>query len=101
MHASDSGYARYQSDWTGPQEMLPFRPDAFRMMTHGKRAIEDTMSALVCHGVLTRFPDLKIVAIENGGDWVVPYLEHLEDTYWKMPTPSTRTRSPRSSATST
>ena len=37
MHASDSGYARYQTDWTGPQEMLPFRPDAFRMMTHGKR----------------------------------------------------------------
>ena len=85
MHASDSGYSRYQGDWTGPQEMLPFRPDAFRMMTHGKRAIEDTMSALVCHGVLTRFPDLKIAAVENGGDWVVPFLEHLEDTYRKMP----------------
>jgi predicted TIM-barrel fold metal-dependent hydrolase len=85
MHASDSGYSRYQGDWTGPQEMLPFRPDAFRMMTHGKRPIEDTMSALVCHGVLTRFPDLKVAAIENGGDWVVPFLEHLEDTYRKMP----------------
>ena len=85
MHASDSGYSRYQSDWTGPQEMLPFRPDAFRMMTHGKRAIEDTMSALVCHGVLTRFPDLKIAAVENGGDWVVPFLEHLEDVHRKMP----------------
>jgi predicted TIM-barrel fold metal-dependent hydrolase len=85
MHASDSGYSRYQGDWTGPQEMLPFRPDAFRMMTHGKRPIEDTMSALVCHGVITRFPDLKIAAVENGGDWVVPFLEHLEDTYRKMP----------------
>jgi hypothetical protein len=38
MHASDSGYARYQSDWTGPAEMLPFRMDAFRMLTSGKRA---------------------------------------------------------------
>ena len=46
MHASDSGYARYVSDWTGPQEMLPFRPDPFRMMTMGKRPIEDTMAAL-------------------------------------------------------
>jgi predicted TIM-barrel fold metal-dependent hydrolase len=85
MHASDSGYARYQSDWTGPQEMLPFRPDAFRMMTHGKRPIEDTMAALVCHGVFTRFPDLRVASIENGADWVIPFLHHLEDTYRKMP----------------
>ena len=85
MHASDSGYSRYQSDWTGPMEMLPFRPDAFRMMTHGKRPIEDTMAALVCHGVITRHPELRIAAVENGGDWVIPFLHHLEDTYRKMP----------------
>jgi predicted TIM-barrel fold metal-dependent hydrolase len=85
MHASDSGYTRYQNDWTGPAEMLPFRPDAFRMMTHGKRPIEDTMSALICHGVFTRFPDLRVASVENGADWVVPYLHHLEDTYRKMP----------------
>ena len=85
MHASDSGYARYQSDWTGPQEMLPFRPDPFRTLTMGKRPIEDTMAALTCHGVLTRFPDLRIAAVENGGDWVVPFIHHLEDVYRKMP----------------
>lgn len=85
MHASDSGYSRYQGDWTGPQEMLPFRPDPFRMLTMGKRPIEDTMAALTCHGLLTRFPDLRIAAVENGGDWVVPFLEHLEDVHRKMP----------------
>jgi predicted TIM-barrel fold metal-dependent hydrolase len=85
MHASDSGYSRYQSDWTGPQEMLPFRPDAFRMLTMGKRPIEDSMAALTCHGTLTRFPDLRIAAVENGGDWVIPFLEHLEDVHRKMP----------------
>ena len=85
MHASDSGYSRYQSDWTGPEEMLPFKPDAFKMMTHGKRPIEDTMAALVCHGVLTRFPTLRVASVENGGDWVLPFLEHLEDTHRKMP----------------
>jgi predicted TIM-barrel fold metal-dependent hydrolase len=85
MHASDSGYSRYMSDWTGPQEMLPFKPDPFRMMTMGHRPIEDTMSALTCHGVLTRFPTLRIAAIENGGDWVVPFLHHLADTHRKMP----------------
>jgi predicted TIM-barrel fold metal-dependent hydrolase len=85
MHASDSGYSRYQADWTGPSEMLPFRLDAFRMLTSGKRAVEDTFSAFVCHGVFTRFPDLKVASIESGGDWVVPLLDHMEDTYRKMP----------------
>jgi predicted TIM-barrel fold metal-dependent hydrolase len=85
LHASDSGYARYQADWTGPSEMLPFRLDAFRMFTMGKRPIEDTAAAMTCHGLLSRFPDLRIALIENGGDWVVPFLEHLADIYRKMP----------------
>ena len=57
MHSSDSGYSRYQSDWTGPAELLPFRLDPFRMMTVGKRPAEDAMAAMTCHGLLTRFPD--------------------------------------------
>jgi predicted TIM-barrel fold metal-dependent hydrolase len=85
MHASDSGYTRYQADWTGPQEFLPFKPDPFRAMTMGHRPIEDTMAAFVCHGAFTRFPDLRVAAIENGGAWVVPFLHHLADTYKKMP----------------
>ena len=85
MHASDSGYARYQTDWTGPGEWLPFKPDPFRVLTMGKRPIEDTMAALVCHGVLTRFPTLRIASIENGAEWVAPFLEHLEVVYRRMP----------------
>jgi predicted TIM-barrel fold metal-dependent hydrolase len=85
MHSSDSGYARYQSDWTGPTEMLPFRLDSFRMMTHGKRAMEDTMAAFCCHGVFTRFPELRVASIESGGDWVSGFVAHLEDIYRKMP----------------
>jgi predicted TIM-barrel fold metal-dependent hydrolase len=85
MHASDSGYSRYQADWTGPSEMLPFRPDALRYLITGHRPIEDSASALVAGGVFTRFPDLKLAMIENGGDWVVPLLHHFADVYRKMP----------------
>jgi predicted TIM-barrel fold metal-dependent hydrolase len=85
MHASDSGYNRYQADWTGPQEMLPFKLDAFRMFTAGKRPIEDSMAALCCHGVFARFPDLRVASIENGADWVVPFVKQLGDVYRKMP----------------
>ncbi len=85
MHSSDSGYSRYQSDWTGPEEMLPFRLDSFRMMTIKGRPVEDTMAAVVCHGVLARFPDLRVASIESGGDWVAPFLDHLADVHRKMP----------------
>ena len=85
MHASDSGYARYQGDWTGPSEMLPFQLDAFRMFSIAKRPVEDTMAALCCHGVFARFPELRVASIESGGDWVAGFVEHLDDVYKKMP----------------
>ncbi len=85
MHSSDSGYSRYQGDWTGPSEFLPFQLDPFRLMSIGKRPIEDSMAALCCHGVFARFPDVKVAVVENGGNWVAPFLEHLGDTYKKVP----------------
>lgn len=85
MHASDSGYSRYQGDWTGPSEMLPFKPDPFRYMTAHHRPIQDAMSAFTCHGVLARHPDLRLVLVENGAEWVPGFLEQLGDTYSKMP----------------
>lgn len=85
MHASDSGYSRYQADWTGPMEMLPFVDDSFRSVTQHSRPIEDAMAAAVCHGMLTRFPKLKLSVIENGGSWVRHLLENLAHTYKKMP----------------
>jgi predicted TIM-barrel fold metal-dependent hydrolase len=85
MHASDSGYARYLNDWEPADEFLPFRPTAFRMVAMGKRPIEDTMAAMVCHGALSRNPDLRILSIENGASWV-PYLFYqFADVFKKMP----------------
>jgi predicted TIM-barrel fold metal-dependent hydrolase len=44
------------------------------------------MAALICHGALSRFPDLRIAAVENGANWVAPLLHDLADTYEKVPT---------------
>ena len=85
MHASDSGYAELINKWEGNAEFLPFRLNAFRMIAQGKRPIEDTMTALVCHGALSRFPDLKIAAVENGANWVGHLLGEFADVYKKMP----------------
>ena len=85
MHASDSGYSRYANEWSGTgQEMLPFQPQAFRMM-NSWRPIEDAVTSLVCHGALSRFPDLRIAVIENGSTWLGPLLDRFKDIYKKMP----------------
>ena len=86
MHSSDSGYERYANDWMGSDsEMLPFQPQAFRMLV-AWRPIEDAVSARwSCHGALSRFPELKVAVIENGSSWVEPLLENMADLYKKMP----------------
>ncbi len=85
LHSSDSGYERYTNDWLGSDsEMLPFQPQAFRMLSSW-RPIEDTVASFVVHGALSRFPDLNIAVIENGSSWVAPLMNNLKDTYKKMP----------------
>src|SRR3546814_17434037 len=64
--------------------MRPFKPYPCRAMTMGHRPIEDTMSALVCHVVFARFPELRIAAIEHGGEWVVTFLRQRGDVHKKM-----------------
>lgn len=85
LHSSDSGYSRYANDWEGSKrEFLPFQPDVFRM-TADWRPIQDSVSALICHGALSRFPELKVAVIENGSSWVEPLLRTFADLYKKMP----------------
>lgn len=85
LHSSDSGYERHANEWVGSNtEMLPFQPNAFRMVASW-RPIEDAVASLICHGTLTRFPDIKIAVVENGGSWVEPLQKTLKDMYKKMP----------------
>ena len=85
LHSSDSGYDEISNWWEGTdQEMLPFQPAAFRMLSSW-RPIEDAVSSLVAHGALTRFPTLKIAVVENGGSWVAPLQASMRDTFKKMP----------------
>jgi predicted TIM-barrel fold metal-dependent hydrolase len=85
LHSSDSGYERHTNEWQGTDnEMLPFNPNAF-MLLHTWRPIEDAISSLICHGALSRFPQLKVAVVENGSSWVGPLLKKLADVYKKLP----------------
>ncbi|WP_067889582.1 amidohydrolase family protein [Nocardia vaccinii] len=85
LHASDSGYQKHLQEWEGGDEYLSFKASALREVVMGHRAIEDTLGALVCHGALSRFPDLKIICVENGSGWVRGLLDTLATAYKIMP----------------
>ena len=86
MHSSDSGYDRFTRMWEGGSELLPFEGNPFRDMQRIYfRAIEDSVAALICHGVFDRHPQLRVACIENGSDWVAPMLKHFKHIYGQMP----------------
>jgi predicted TIM-barrel fold metal-dependent hydrolase len=85
LHSSDSGYGRWSNEWTGGSgEYLPFQPSAFRMLWSW-RPIEDAVSSLIIEGCLARFPELKILIVENGASWLAPLQKAMKDLYKKMP----------------
>jgi predicted TIM-barrel fold metal-dependent hydrolase len=86
MHASDSGYSRQANEWEGPGEFQPFAASTFRMYwSTAHSPIADGLAALACHGTLSRFPELRIVSVENGSQWLAPLMEALAGVYKKAP----------------
>ena len=51
----------------------------------GDRPIYDTVAALICHGVLTRHPALRVATIESGSDWVPSLRRKLAKSYAQTP----------------
>jgi predicted TIM-barrel fold metal-dependent hydrolase len=86
LHASDSGYQSYLNTWEGTTgEYVAFRPQTFAAVADGGRSIQDALASAICHGMLTRFPGVKLLSVENGGSWVGGLLAHLSTAFKKMP----------------
>jgi predicted TIM-barrel fold metal-dependent hydrolase len=83
LHASDDGYRRYLSEWEGKsQEAQAFAAVSnFLTARLEHRGIQDAIISLIGHGCLGRHPELKVMTVENGSEWVRPLLEHL-DVAW-------------------
>jgi predicted TIM-barrel fold metal-dependent hydrolase len=85
-HLSATGYHRYSGDWTGVYEFAPHRPQGpfAHIATHG-RATMDFFCAMVVQGAVTRFPDLRLLSVENGSDWVHWLVERMKVEYQRYP----------------
>ena len=88
LHAGLSGASQYGKFWgTGEAkgQFEGFKHSTFPLVAFQDRGISDTLAALICHGVLERFPNLRIASIENGAMWVPDLLRNLKDAHGKMP----------------
>jgi predicted TIM-barrel fold metal-dependent hydrolase len=89
LHASDDGLTRYYNQWEGKPEgeHLPFGgKSAFMDIMHTQgRGIFDTVASLIGHGLLTRFPTLRMLPVENGSAWVRPFIEAIGQSYAHEP----------------
>lgn len=92
LHAGLSGVSHYGRFWrtTNPGEgggggFEGFKHASFPLVAFADRGISDTLASMVCHGLLERFPALRIASIENGAMWVPDLLRNLSDAYGKLP----------------
>jgi hypothetical protein len=64
---------------------VAFRPKAFAYVADGGRTIQDTPASAICHGMLGRFPGVRLMSVENGGSWAGLLARNLELAWKKMP----------------
>lgn len=85
LHASYPPLDEYVNRWEPAHTQNFMTQSAFRWMVLGHREIADMLTALICHGTLTRFPKLRIASVENGSSWIFPLFHDFADLYKKMP----------------
>jgi len=80
FHLGNSGETDYYSKLWGEKADPPnnkFSPFQ-RVTSFGERAISDTLLALVTHNLFGRIPDLTVMSIEHGCEWVGPLLKKMD-----------------------
>jgi predicted TIM-barrel fold metal-dependent hydrolase len=83
-HSGDSGYHKFADDWGVGGEFKSFDTDPLRTCL-SPSPIQDTLAALVCHGLFDRFPGLRVATIESGSEWVAPLHAKLKKARGQLP----------------
>ena len=79
FHIGESSYNELFSAHWGEEPNPPsHRQSAFQWTCfYGDRPIMDTIAALIYHNLFGRFPNVRVMSIENGSLWV-PYLMRVD-----------------------
>lgn len=85
VHLGESGYVKYSGDFTGRYERIHANKTGFEhVYTHG-RPIADFVNAMVTQGAFTRHPNLVVLSVENGADWLPELAQRLATYYSRYP----------------
>ena len=85
IHGTDGALDRYISERREPNDGFALFDSVVKLAIMHGRTVSDTITALICHGLFTRFPNLRFATIETGSNWVGPLLRGLESVYKKRP----------------
>jgi predicted TIM-barrel fold metal-dependent hydrolase len=80
FHIGDAGYSElFGAAWGENPNPNVRRMSAFQWaFLHGDLPLMQTLGALVYHNLFGRFPNVRVVSIENGSDWVAYLMLHLD-----------------------
>lgn len=84
LHIGDSGFCEiYSSHWGENPRPPVHKQTAFQVYTSFmERPISDTIAALILHNLFARFPNIRVMSIENGAGWVPALLRGM-DKAWR------------------
>jgi predicted TIM-barrel fold metal-dependent hydrolase len=72
---------------TGGYFERPYGASApFRALATPRSQTSDLIASMIGHGMLSRFPRLKVVIVEHFNEWTRPMLSHFADAYERTPT---------------
>ena len=85
-HTADAGYFRYFRDYDDPPVMDSFSRDMLLgSLWAVDRPMQDMLGVMVLRRFFERFPNLRIVSIEQGSDWLHVLLDKLHKLYKRRP----------------
>jgi predicted TIM-barrel fold metal-dependent hydrolase len=62
-----------------------FGESPFRLLATPRSQTSDLIASMIGHGMLTRFPRLKVAIVEHFNQWTRPMLHHFQEAYDRAP----------------
>jgi predicted TIM-barrel fold metal-dependent hydrolase len=80
FHGADAGYGFMLEAWGVNPDFQAFRlPVLFQLLMMSP--ISDTVASFIADQVFIRFPNIRLAAIENGSEWVLPLFGKLKKAF--------------------
>lgn len=84
IHSGDGGYNQFADLYGSGGAFRAFAFDPLRISLSA-HPVADKLAAMICHGLFTRHPNLRVATIECGSSWVKGLMSRLKKAYGQMP----------------